>query len=82
MSKLKELREKQQKLVAEAREFLDEIEKDGIDESRAKELEASYDKAMASHDALEEKVQRELQLQRAEQQAADHGGEPPGLRTT
>lgn len=71
MSKLKELREKQQKLVAEAREFLDEIEKDGIDESRAKELEASYDKAMASHDALEEKVQRELQLQRAEQQAAD-----------
>jgi HK97 family phage major capsid protein len=58
---VKELREKQAKLVADARAKLEEI-KDDTPEARAKEIEAEYDKLMAEHDRIEERVKREEQL--------------------
>lgn len=53
--KLKELREKQQSLVAQARELLD---KAGTDEARASEYETEHDTAMAEYDKLEGQCQR------------------------
>lgn len=65
MSTIKELREKQQKLVAEAREFLEQI--DGAKSAdEAKDLERKYDAAMAEHDKLEEMIQRQERLEAAE----------------
>jgi HK97 family phage major capsid protein len=61
MSKLKELREKQSKLVADARAKLDEIT-DDTDETRAKEVEAEYDAIMVEYDKIEERVKREEAL--------------------
>jgi HK97 family phage major capsid protein len=58
---IKELREKQAKLVAEAREKLEEI-KDDTPEARVKELEESYDRAMAEYDRLEARAKREEEL--------------------
>jgi HK97 family phage major capsid protein len=58
---LKELREKQAQVVSEARERLDAI-KTNTDESRAAELEASHDKAMAEFDRLETLIKREETL--------------------
>lgn len=65
MSRITELREKQAKLVAEARELIDQID-DDTDEARAKELEASYDKAMAEHDKIEARIEKEERLAQAE----------------
>lgn len=59
---LKEIREKQQKLVADARSKLEEI-KDDTPEARAKEIESEYDKIMADYDRLEERAKREEKLQ-------------------
>lgn len=53
MATLKELRDKQMKLVADARVKLDEISAEGVVESRAKELETEYDAVMAEHDKIE-----------------------------
>lgn len=61
---IKQMREQQAKLVAEARTYYDEVAT--ADESRAKELEASYDKAMAEHDRLEKLIQKEERLAAAE----------------
>jgi HK97 family phage major capsid protein len=68
------LREKQQKLVADARVKLEEIE-DDTPEPRAKEIEAEYDAIMAEYDTLEGQVQqleardrRRQQLEEREQQ--------------
>ncbi len=58
--KLKELREKQARIVSEARERLDQI--DTADEARAKELELAHDTAMAEHDRLERQIEREQRL--------------------
>lgn len=62
---IKELREKQARITAEARERLDLITKE-TDESRAKELEASHDKAMAEFDRLESMIQRAQKIENAE----------------
>jgi HK97 family phage major capsid protein len=55
---LKEMREAQEKLLADARAKLDEIT-DDTDESRAAEIESEYDAIMASYDDHEKKAQRE-----------------------
>lgn len=65
--KLKELREKQQKLVADARAKMDEI-KDDTPEPRAKEIEAEYDRMMAEYDRLDGEAKTlEQRLDRAQQ---------------
>ncbi len=70
--KIKELREKNQKLVADARAKLDEI-KDDTAAERAKEIEAEYDKIMAEVDkndeeikTLEEREKRRIDLEARE----------------
>jgi len=73
MSKLTEIREKQAKLVADARVKLDEI-KDDTPEARAKEIEAEYDRIMQEHDRLEARAKKEEQL--AEREAALERGDP------
>jgi len=73
MSKLTEIREKQAKLVADARVKLDEI-KDDTPETRAKEIEAEYDRIMEDHDRLETRAKKEEQL--AEREAALERGDP------
>lgn len=62
---IKELREKQARITAEARERLDLINKT-TDEARAAELEVAHDKAMAEFDRIEGQIQREQKLQEAE----------------
>ncbi|MCK1541438.1 phage major capsid protein [Bradyrhizobium sp. 179] len=64
---IKELREKQAKIVAEARERLDQIDK--ADEARAKELETQHDAAMAEYDRLEAQIVREEKVTSLEQRA-------------
>lgn len=80
---VRELREKQQKLVADARECLDQIS--DADEARASELEARHDKAMAEYDRLESQIQRQQRVDEAEARmnAPDprrpsNGGSVPG----
>ena len=58
---IKELREKQKRLITEARSKFDEI-KDDTPEARAKELESAHDAAMAEFDKLEERIKREEAL--------------------
>lgn len=69
-NRIKELREKQAKIVAEARERLDLVTVD-IDEARAKELEIQHDKAMAEHDRLEALIKREQNLAEIENRQAE-----------
>lgn len=66
---LKEMQEKREKLLAEARERLDNIN-ENTDESRAAELESQHDTAMAALDDLDKQIDRELTLADAEQRAA------------
>ncbi len=66
MADLMELREKQQKLIHDAREALDQID-DKTDATRAKELESQYDGAMSEHDKLEVRVNREMKMKEAEE---------------
>jgi HK97 family phage major capsid protein len=73
MSKIAEIREKQAKLVADARTKFEEI-KDDTPEARAKEIEAEYDKVMAEYDRLEERAKKEEAL--AEREAALDQGDP------
>lgn len=76
---IKELREKQATIVAEARERLDQIDK--ADEARAKELETQHDAAMAEYDRLEAQIVREEKQvaleQRAEELRKKHRPIPP-----
>jgi len=65
MNEVKELREKQQKLVAEAREALNKIT-DSTDESRAAELETQHDRAMAEYDKLDARAAKLEKLNSAE----------------
>jgi HK97 family phage major capsid protein len=65
-NRIKELREKQAKIVAEARERLDLIG-NATDEARAKELETQHDAAMSEHDRLEKLIGHEEQLLKLEQ---------------
>lgn len=66
---VKELREKQQQIVAEARERLDQIDK--ADEARAKELETQHDAAMAEYDRLEKQIEREEKIAALEKRAEE-----------
>lgn len=58
MTTIAELREQRGRLVAQAREALDEINKN-TDEARAAELDARHDAIMADFDKLEAKIERE-----------------------
>lgn len=76
MSQLKELREKQATLVAEARARLAEISAD-TPEGRASELETQHDNAMAEFDKLEARAVRLENLEAAEQRLAPRGDRRP-----
>lgn len=58
---LKEMQEKREKLVTQARAALDEITKN-TDESRSAELEARHDAIMVEFDALEARIKREERM--------------------
>ncbi|MCB1499718.1 MAG: phage major capsid protein [Bauldia sp.] len=60
-NRIKELREKQAKIITEARERLDLINAE-TDEARARDLESQHDAAMAEHDRLEKQIEREERL--------------------
>lgn len=70
MSRIKELREKQDTVLSEARERLDQINAN-TDESRAAELEASHDQAMAEYDRLGGLITREERTAEAEARAEE-----------
>lgn len=55
---LKEMQEQRGRLVAQAREALDEIKKN-TDEARTAELEARHDKIMGDFDTIEKQIERE-----------------------
>lgn len=63
--KISELREKQQKLVSDARALLADI-KDDTAEARVAELESQHDAAMAEYDRLEARIRREEALEARE----------------
>lgn len=72
MSTIAELRAKQETLVADARNALNEI-KDDTAEARVAELNEQHDRAMAEYDKLEARIAREERLaeREAELNAAD-----------
>lgn len=74
MSRVKELREKQATVVAEARERLDQINSN-TDETRAAELETQHDTAMAEYDRLEKLIEREERTAKAEERAETQRGQ-------
>jgi len=63
-----DMQEKREKLLAEARERLDQI-KANTDEGRAAELETQHDAAMAELDKLDKEIERELQMAEAERRS-------------
>lgn len=67
---LKDLIEKRNKLITEARSALDEITKN-TDESRAAELDKRHDTIMADFDKVDSQIQREQRLADAEKRATD-----------
>lgn len=67
---LRELQEKREKLVAQARAALDEIRKN-TDESRAAELEKRHDDIMAEFDKVEADIKREERMAAAEIRAEE-----------
>ena len=74
MPDIMELREKQQKHVADAREALEAITSD-TDEARAKELEEQHDRAMSEYDRLEQVISRQEALEDREAKLS-HSSEP------
>lgn len=68
-----ELRERQARLVTNARAKLDEIT-DDTSEARAREIETEYDRIMAEHDSIEGRIAREQKL--AEAEARANAGDP------
>ena len=69
-NRIKELREKQAKIVAEARERNDLIQAN-TDEARTRELETQHDAAMAEFDRLEKIIEREEKLEALEKRAEE-----------
>ena len=67
---LTDLNEKRGRLVAQAREALDEI-KGNTDESRAAELESRHDAIMADFDKTEAMIEREARVAAAEKRAEE-----------
>jgi HK97 family phage major capsid protein len=74
MADLKELREKQAQLIAQAREQFDKADKD---EARAAEYEAAFDSAMAEHDKLGEQIARQERMEAAEKSMRSRLPKPP-----
>jgi HK97 family phage major capsid protein len=70
MTKLKELQEKREKLVVDARSALDEITKN-TDESRAKELEQRHDTIMGEFDQVDAGIAREERVAKIEREAEE-----------
>jgi HK97 family phage major capsid protein len=66
----KEMRERQAKLLADARAKLEEIG-DDTPEARAAEINAEHDAMMKEWDALQERIEREQRLSEAEQRKAE-----------
>lgn len=64
------LNEQREKLVHDAREALDEINKN-TDESRAAELEQRHDAIMADFDRIEKQIEREAAQERLEKRAEE-----------
>jgi len=62
-----ELAERQEQALAEARAAYDEISADGVNESRALELEREHDTAMAEYDRLGKRANQLTALEQAEQ---------------
>src|SRR6185312_4750784 len=54
--------EKRAKLIADARAKLAEAEAAGVTETRAKEIEAEYDRIMLDVDRLDTRINREARL--------------------
>lgn len=75
-TKIMELREKQQKIVADARECLNQI--DEADEARAKELNEQHDKLMADYDKLEGQIERLAKTEEREKAFKTEGPTNPG----
>lgn len=71
---IKELNDKRQKLVVDARSALDEIKKN-TDEARAAELEARHDAIMADFDKVEAMIVREQKVADAEKRLAERAEE-------
>src|SRR6185312_2091428 len=71
---LKELIEKREKLVADARSALDEIKKN-TDEARAAELEKRHDDIMADFDKVDAQIAREQRLSDAEKRLEERSAE-------
>src|SRR4051812_15514640 len=67
---LKELQEKRDKLVADARERLDQIDKN-TDEARAKELGDQHDSAMLELDKIDKRIGDEEKLEAREKAAEE-----------
>lgn len=67
---LKEMQEKREKLVTDARAALDDI-KSNTDESRAAELEQRHDTIMADFDKIEADIAREERVAKAEKAAEE-----------
>lgn len=70
----KELIEKREKLVADARSALDEIKKN-TDEARAAELEKRHDDIMAEFDRLDAQIAREKRMADAQKRIDDAAAE-------
>lgn len=68
---LKELQEKREKLVADARSALDEIKKN-TDDGRAAELEKRHDDIMADFDKTEKLIEREVKLSDIEKRSEEN----------
>lgn len=71
---LKDLTEKREKLVVDARAALDEITKN-TDESRAAELDQRHDAIMADFDKTEKLIEREQRMADAEKRISDRAAE-------
>lgn len=71
---LKDLEDKRQKLVADARAALDEITKN-TDENRSAELEQRHDTIMAEFDKVEGQIKRELRVAAAEKALEERAAE-------
>ncbi|MGN6773492.1 MAG: phage major capsid protein [Rhizobiaceae bacterium] len=71
---LKELQEKREKLVHDARTALDEIKKN-TDEARAAELEKRHDDIMADFDKVDAQIDREQRLANAEKRLEERAAE-------
>lgn len=81
---LTELQEKRGRLVAQAREALEEIKKN-TDEARTKELEERHDKIMGEFDGIDKLIAREQKLadieKRSEEDRAKQRPTPPNSET-